>query len=57
MPRIMKHLVVFLLLCFSSQYAFSQKDTIFVYGPGGPYTAMNEAAVLFGKENNNYKHN
>jgi accessory colonization factor AcfC len=48
----MKPFALFLLLSVSSQYAFSQQDTIFVYGPGGPYAAIHEAAVLFDKENN-----
>jgi len=32
--------------------SYGQQDTVFVYGPGGPYPAMNEAASVFSNERN-----
>lgn len=32
--------------------AIGQNDTIYVYGPGGPYPAVNEAASVFSEKNN-----
>ncbi len=48
----MKRTVILLYVIFFLQItARSQKDTVFVYGPGGPFPAMNEAALVFGKKN------
>lgn len=42
-----------LLFCLIAQVALAQgkKDTIYVYGPGGPFGPVNECAIEFGAKN------
>jgi len=47
----MKKLFLFIIICFLSfSNSFAQKDTIHIYGPGGPFPAMREVANLFEKK-------
>lgn len=43
-----------LFLCLIAQFLLAQttKDTLYVYGPGGPFAPFNECAVLFAEMNN-----
>ena len=46
-------LLSLIILMIIAIAAFAQgKDTIYVYGPGGPFPPMNEAAKIFGQKNN-----
>ena len=49
----MKNLILVILFAIGIQNTtFAQKDTIYVYGPGGPYPAMNDIAKEFSKIHN-----
>lgn len=45
----MRILIIIISLFFST-VAFAQKDTIYIYGPGGPYPAFQKVADAFEKE-------
>lgn len=47
-----KAILMIFLTIFSISKSFSQKDTIHIFGPGGPYPAMREAADNFEKKIN-----
>lgn len=49
----MKNLVL-ILICILPVFvhAQSKQDTLYVYGPGGPFAPINECAELFSKQNN-----
>ena len=48
----MKKIITLLFVTVILQgIAYAQQDTVFVYGPGGPYPAIKEAALVFSKEN------
>lgn len=49
----MKKLVL-LIICILPAFiqAKTKQDTLFVYGPGGPFAPINECAELFSKQNN-----
>lgn len=47
-----KLLILFGVILLMHSIAYGQNDTIYVYGPGGPYPAVNEAATVFSKKNN-----
>ncbi len=40
-----------ILVMFSTVALAQNKNTIFIYGPGGPFPPINEAAKLFGQKN------
>lgn len=42
--------ILFLFSLFCIQFLFGQTDTVYVYGPGGPYPAFQEVANAFEKE-------
>ncbi len=42
-------LFIYLATCIR---VMAQADTLYVYGPGGPYAPINEAAQIFAKRNN-----
>ncbi|MDY3363396.1 substrate-binding domain-containing protein [Riemerella anatipestifer] len=42
-------LFIYLVICVR---VMAQADTLYVYGPGGPYAPINEAAQIFAKRNN-----
>lgn len=42
-----KHLSIAFIIALISQTAFAQTDTLYVYGPGGPLSAMQECAKVF----------
>ena len=49
----MKRTLVTIITFLSLQIiVYGQKDTIYVYGPGGPYPAINEVALGFSKDHN-----
>lgn len=50
--RMKKSTVIFGAILLIQSLAYGQKDTVFVYGPGGPYPAMNEAAAVFSRKSN-----
>lgn len=43
--------VIFVAILLVQSLAYGQNDTIYVYGPGGPYPAINEAATVFSEKN------
>lgn len=48
--------IIFILVCFASQMGFTQTqsiqyDTLYIFGPGGPYPAIKEVADVFSKKN------
>lgn len=43
-------LFTFFILCPATMHA--QKDTLYVYGPGGPFAPIDECAKIFGTKNN-----
>lgn len=45
---------IFLFLFYFPIWSFSQIDTLFVYGPGGPYAPIKECAGIFNSSNNNF---
>ncbi len=45
-------ITLFSVLLLIQAIAYGQADTLFVYGPGGPYPAINEAAAIYGKQHN-----
>ncbi len=46
----MKKLIyIFTLLLIFPGFSKAQKDTLYVYGPGGPFAPINESAQIFGK--------
>ena len=45
-------LCLIILVIFSTAALAQNKDTIHVYGPGGPFSPINEAAKIFGQKNN-----
>lgn len=48
-----RHLLGLIALIITSASICAQsKDAIYVYGPGGPFPPMNEAAKMFGQRNN-----
>lgn len=42
----------FALLIFFPVFVQAQKDTLYVYGPGGPFAPIEESAKIFGSRNN-----
>lgn len=50
--KIKKIIIFLLVIVFLQGISYGQQDTVFVFGPGGPYPAMNEAAATFSKNNN-----
>lgn len=49
----MKKIFFLLVLTFTSSVLVqAQKDTLYVYGPGGPFAPINESAQIFGNQNN-----
>ena len=49
----MKKIVyAFALLIFFPVFVQAQKDTLYVYGPGGPFAPIEECAKIFGSRNN-----
>lgn len=47
-----KRLILFISLFLTFINLSAQTDTIYLYGPGGPYPAMNEAAKIYSKQHN-----
>ncbi len=45
-------LLILMGILITGGMAYAQEDTVFVYGPGGPYPAINEAASVYSRENN-----
>ncbi len=47
-------IIVFILICILPAFGKAQtkQDTLYVYGPGGPFAPVNECAELFSKQNN-----
>jgi len=49
----MKKLLVAFAIMFTTPFiSHAQTDTLYVYGPGGPFAPINECAQVFGKQNN-----
>ncbi len=48
----MKKTIMLILILVTQSKVQGQKETVFVYGPGGPYPAINNAAILYSKKNN-----
>ena len=46
----MKNLFQLFVLFFSG-FCFAQQDTLYIYGPGGPFEPMTEAAKIFSEKN------
>lgn len=46
-----KTIILLFVTVFMQVIAYAQQDTVFVYGPGGPYPAIKEAALVFSKKN------
>ena len=46
-----KTIILLFVTVFLQGISYAQQDTVFVYGPGGPYPAIKEAALVFSKEN------
>ncbi|MCL6523125.1 MAG: substrate-binding domain-containing protein [Thermoflavifilum sp.] len=44
-------IIIIFVIVFLQNISYAQQDTVFVYGPGGPYPAIKEAAFVFSKEN------
>ena len=50
MNKILSAFVFIMLVLNSPLQTFAQKDTLYVYGPGGPQAPMDECAKLFSKK-------
>ncbi len=47
----MKKLIVVIVICVVLPMFSVAQDTLFVYGPSGPFAAVDECAKAFGKQN------
>jgi accessory colonization factor AcfC len=46
-----KTLLMLFLTALIYQVGFAQKDTVYIYGPGGPFSPINECAQIFSAKN------
>jgi len=46
-----KLLLIFAISILIGNVTFAQTDTLYVYGPGGPYSAVKECAQIYGAKN------